>query len=46
MYGKLQELTLFFKIPLDKKEDFFEFHTHFGQAPSKRFASPGLGFFL
>jgi len=46
MYRKLQELNLFFKIPVDKENDFFEFHKHFGQAPSKMFASPGLGFFL
>ena len=35
-----QDLILLFKIPLGTRKDFFEVCGLFGQAPSKRFASP------
>jgi hypothetical protein len=42
-YGKLQDLILFFKIPMCKRKDFFEDYRQIRHAPSRRFASPGIG---
>ena len=35
--------TLIFKIPIGTRKDFFEVYGQYGQAPSRRFASPALG---
>jgi hypothetical protein len=35
--------TLLIKIPFGMRKDFFEVYGQFGQAPSRRFASPALG---
>ena len=41
--GRLLDLILLYKIPIGTRKDFLEVYRQFGQAPSKRFASPGLG---
>ena len=38
-YGRLQDLILFFKIPMDTRRNFFEMYRKFGHALSKRFAN-------
>jgi len=42
-YGRFRDLTLFFKIPTGTLKNFFEIYRQFGHAPSKTFASLGLG---
>jgi len=39
----IQDLIFLLKIPMVTIKNFFEIYTQFGHAPSKRFASPGLG---
>jgi len=41
-YGKHQSLTLHLEIPMGTPKNFFEIHEIFGQATSKKFASPIL----
>jgi len=41
-YGRLQDHTLLFKIPMGRRKHFFRIHRQFGHAPSKSFVSPGL----
>jgi len=43
-YGRLQDLTLIFKIPKGMQKNVFEIFRRFWHALSKRFASPGLIF--
>jgi len=45
-YGRPQDLILLFKIRMGTRKDSFEIYRKFGQAPTKRLASPGLyGYF-
>jgi hypothetical protein len=41
-YGKFQDLTLLFKIPMGMQKNLFKICRQFGHMPSKRFTSPGL----
>jgi hypothetical protein len=40
--GRLQDLILLSKIPMGKRNNFFEIYGKFGHGPSKKFASPAL----
>jgi hypothetical protein len=42
-YVILQDLILIFKIPMRKRNNFFEVFTQFGRVLPNRFASPVLG---
>lgn len=42
-YRRLQDLILFFETPMARRKDFFGIYRPFRHAPSKRFASPGVG---
>jgi len=42
-YRRLQDLILLFETPMGTAKDFFEIYRPFRHAPSKRFASPGVG---
>jgi len=42
-YGMIQDLIFLLKIPMGTRKNFFEIYIQFGHAPSRRFASPGLG---
>ena len=39
----MQDIIFLFKISMNTQKNFFEMYRQFGQAPSKRFAIPGLG---
>ena len=41
-YGRLQDLILLFKIPMDARYDFFEIDRKFWHAPTKPFTSPAV----
>jgi hypothetical protein len=41
-YERLQHITLFLKIPMGRRKNFFEIYIQLGQAPSSRFPSPGF----
>jgi hypothetical protein len=41
-YGRFQDLTVLFKIPMGTQNNFFEIYRQFGHMPSKRFSSPVL----
>jgi hypothetical protein len=41
--GKFLELILIFKIPMGMRKDFFEDYGQIRHAPSRSFASPGVG---
>jgi hypothetical protein len=41
-YGRLQDLTLLFKVPMGRQKYFSKIYTEFGHMPYKRFASPEL----
>jgi hypothetical protein len=43
-YGRLQDLILLFRIPMDMRKDFFECCKQFRHASSQSFATPGLRF--
>ena len=38
--GMLQDFTLFFKIPMSTRKNFFEIYTQFRHAPWKKFCQP------
>jgi len=41
-HGRLQDLILFYKIPMGTRKNFFETDKQFGHTPSKSFANPDL----
>ena len=45
-YGRLEDLILLFKIPMDMRKNLLEICRQFGHAASKSFANPNISFFF